>query len=142
MMKKYILWIVVVIAIIVAAGWLFWPKYSAMAPSPKEGISVVAPLPNAVVSSPLIISGTVMGGGWIGFEAQVGTVRLLDANGQELGLAILTATTEWTLQPTYFQTTLEFGVPGTDTGTLVFHNENPSGEAERDKTFVVPVKFK
>ena len=27
-------------------------------------------------------------------------------------------------------------------GNLVFHNENASGDPEKDKTFVIPIRFK
>jgi len=108
-------------------------------PVKVEGIDVSAPLENAEVSSPLIISGKVTGNGWSGFEGQVGTVKLLDGNGKELTSGILKATTEWTTLPTDFRTVLNFSSPETEVGTLVFKNENASGIPEKDKTFTLPV---
>jgi predicted PurR-regulated permease PerM len=106
------------------------------------GIEVSLPKTNAVIESPLKITGTVNGNGWAGFEGQVGTVTLLDNNGKELAKSALTATTEWTKLPTQFQVTITFISPGTGNGTLVFHNENASGDAAKDATFTVPITFK
>lgn len=69
-------------------------------------------------------------------------VKLLDATGKELSSGVLTATTEWTTLPTNFETTLNFQSVSAQSGTLVFHNENPSGMPEKDKTFTLPVKIK
>jgi hypothetical protein len=115
-----------------------------MAPvlSPHRGITVVFPKANDVVTSPLQITGEVTGNGWSGFEGQVGQVILLDNNGKILGRGDLAATTDWTILPTQFKTAIEFNVPDTVTGSLVFHNENASGDPTRDKTFTLSVKFK
>lgn len=103
----------------------------------EKGIKIFSPKENEIISSPLKITGFVNGDGWTGFEGQVGTVRLLDGTGKQLATGILTATTEWTTLPTYFETVLAF-TPGWE-GSLVFYNENPSGDPARDKTFMLPV---
>lgn len=110
-------------------------------PQPAGGLTVSSPQENATISSPAKISGYVNGDGWTGFEGQVGTVRLLDAEGKELGLAILTATTDWMKMPTYFETNLNFTSDKEQAGTLVFRNENASGDPIRDKEFSLPVKI-
>ena len=107
----------------------------------KKGIIVSLPRENELISSPLKIEGYVNGDGWIGFEGQVGIVKLFDEQNKELGLAILTADGEWMQQKINFKTTLWFDYPGDGKGKLVFYNENPSGEAERNKTFTLPVKL-
>lgn len=107
----------------------------------NSGIEIFSLKANDVIYSPLKISGVVNGGGWIGFEAQVGVVRLFDDNGNELALGLLTAKGEWMQTKIDFETELNFIAPKTGTGKLVFYNENPSGEPIRDKTFTLPVKF-
>ena len=109
---------------------------------PQTGLIVQTPQANAVVASPLVVSGYIDGTDrWTGFEGQVGTVRLLDGNGNQLALGILTATTDWMQFPTSFSTTLTFITPTTSVGTLVFKNENASGEPVRDKQFILPINF-
>jgi hypothetical protein len=97
---------------------------------------------NQEISSPLEITGMVSGNGWIGFEGQVGTVKLLNSNGEQLALGILTAQGDWmTSLPINFKTTLNFATPKTENGTLVFRNENPSGLEENNREFILPIKF-
>ena len=107
----------------------------------EKGIVVSIPKENEVISSPLKIEGYVNGDGWVGFEGQVGVVRLFDENDKELGLAILTADGEWMQTKINFKTTLWFDYPGEGQGKLVFYNENPSGESEKNKTFTLSVKL-
>ena len=144
-MNKSILVIAILaVAIIILAVILFLPK-DMLTPGQQNsagGITVSLPVANQVITSPLKITGTVNGDGWIGFEAQVGTVKLLDDAGNVLGFGILTAQGEWMQQVINFETTLTFKPTTKDSGSLVFYNENPSGEAERNKTFILPVKFK
>jgi hypothetical protein len=140
-MKKEI-WILVILAIIIVAlaGVLLWPKPTERPPTPSD-IVVSNPKPNEEVFSPLKILGFVNGNGWTGFEGQVGTVKLLDSNGMELAIGVLVANTEWTSLPTNFETTLNFQSASVQSGTLVFHNENPSGLPENNREFVLPVKI-
>ncbi len=111
----------------------------------KEGITIISPKENEVISSPLKITGYVSGDGWSGFEGQVGTVELVfDVNGNAAGPStVLRTTSDWTKLPTTFEAILDnFNPKGATSGYLYFHNENPSGDPTRAKTFVVPVKFK
>lgn len=147
-MNKNILVVVALgVLIIMLAFILFLPKNS-QAPSQNNnnnasaGIEVFSPKPGEVVASPLKITGKTSGNGWIGFEAQVGTVKLLDETGKVLAFGVLTAQGEWMQQVINFETTLAFSAPATAGGSLVFYNENPSGEAERNKTFNLSVEFK
>lgn len=150
-MKKTILIIEAVIAILILTGavFLFLPKGKIPAPGVENtppvvngDIEVFSPKPNDAISSPLKITGIVRGNGWSGFEGQVGEVILLDGNGKELTTGVLKTTTDWGYLPTNFEATLDFAPPAGGAGQLVFHNENPSGDPVRDKTFVVPIKFR
>jgi len=153
-MKKEI-WLVIILGVIIVVlvgAFLFGqnqaPKEKLIAPTPTTSpltsldISVLTPKVNEEVSSPIKITGVVSGNGWAGFEGQVGTVKLLDSNGNELAQGILTATTEWTTLPTSFETNLNFTVANSGPATLVFKNENASGDPAKDKTFTLPVKLK
>ncbi len=142
-MNKQI-WILIFLAIIIVVllgFFVFMPKPVERPPTPAP-IEVFNPQPNEEVSSPLKISGTVGGDGWSGFEGQVGTVKLMDYKGNELGSAVLTATTEWTKFPTSFETTLNFTAANDGSATLIFHNENPSGDPARDKAITMPIRIK
>lgn len=108
----------------------------------ETSLQILSPKSGEIIGSPLTISGSVNGDGWSGFEGQVGTVKLLDENGQELAFGILKATTEWTSLPTQFEAILNFTSPKAQNGKLVFANENPSGLPEKNKTFALPVSIK
>ncbi len=146
-MKKTIIAILAV-AIVVGLSVLSYQKFklanipAPVVVTPQTGLIVDTPQENATVTSPLVVSGHIDGTEyWTGFEGQVGTVRLLDGNGNLLVLGILTATTDWMQLPTSFSTTLIFTTPTTSIGTLVFKNENPSGMPEREKQFILPINF-
>ncbi len=144
-MKKEILLVIILAIIIVALlGFLMLmpAKSTKTGQAPNvEDIQIISPKANEEVSSPLKITGMVNGNGWAGFEGQVGTVKLLDSSGKELAIGILTATTEWTTLPTNFGTTLTFQASAPQSGSLVFHNENPSGLPDKNKEFVLPIKL-
>lgn len=144
MKKEFLIVIILAAIIIVLTVLLFVPmknnKQTVIAPT--AGITVNSPKPNETVSAPLKITGVVTGNGWAGFEGQVGTVKLLDSAGKELAQGVLTATTEWTTLPTSFETSITFKSFFDSVGTLVFHNENPSGDPARDKTFILPINVK
>jgi|SRR5581483_6614676 len=109
----------------------------------QPGIVVSSLKNNDIITSPLTIEGQVTGNGWSGFEGQVGSVRLLDHNNKELAKVPLAATTDWTQLPTSFSATLTFTPPAdTNSGFLMFHNENASGDPTKDKVYVLAVKFK
>jgi len=143
-MKKeiYILIALAAIIVILAGVLLMWQEKKEILPVETEsGIDVFQPKKNQEVSSPFEITGTVKGNGWIGFEGQVGTVKLLNSEGKELAMGILQATGDWMQTSINFKTSLEFISLYADNGTLVFNNENPSGEPGRDKQFVLPVRI-
>jgi len=145
-MKKEI-WILILLSVVIVVllGFLiFVPKNYEQDPSPltgTEGLVITSLISGQEVSSPLEIVGQVRGNGWSGFEGQVGTVRLLDNSGKELAATFLPATTEWTALPTNFVAILNFQSLVSQSGTLVFRNENPSGDPVRDKTFSLPIKI-
>lgn len=103
-------------------------------------IQVNAPTVNAIVSSPMTISGRARGN-WY-FEASF-PVQLLDANGLVLYEGPIQADGEWmTTEFVPFNQTITFTPATTETGTLVLKKDNPSGLPENDKEVRVPVRFK
>ena len=144
-MKKIIIIISCILAVIIigVSFMLFFPKNNQVPieQGAIEGIEVFYPKSGESILSPLKITGKVNGGGWIGFEGQVGIVKLFDNSGKELALGILTAQGEWMQKEINFETTLWFDYSGEGSGQLIFYNENPSGEAQKNKTFTLPVKL-
>jgi eight-cysteine-cluster-containing protein len=101
-------------------------------------LRLAAPLSGALVASPLALSGEAAG--WY-FEATF-PVKLLDANGKVLASGQARATADWmTTDFVPFTAELDFHAPATATGTLVFKNDNPSGDPARDEIVSIPVTF-
>ncbi|OGE84164.1 MAG: hypothetical protein A3B23_01015 [Candidatus Colwellbacteria bacterium RIFCSPLOWO2_01_FULL_48_10] len=91
------------------------------------------------VSSPIEIVGRARGY-WF-FEASF-PVRMFDANGKELGVAIAQAQDEWmTEEFVPFKATLIFKDSGTETGFLVLQKDNPSGLPGHDDELRIQVRF-
>lgn len=101
-------------------------------------IRVDEPQPNAVVTSPLTVTGEARGL-WY-FEASF-PVKLLDASGDQLAIAPAQAQGEWmTTEFVPFTVTLTF-VTDDETGTLVLEKDNPSGLPEHAAEIRIPVRF-
>jgi len=108
-------------------------------PVGNDKIRVSAPLPNAVVKSPLRITGEARGT-WY-FEASF-PVKLFDGNGRELAVSPVQALGEWmTTDFVPFDMILVFEAPQTKTGTLRLEKDNPSGLPENDDSVTIPVRF-
>lgn len=91
------------------------------------------------ITSPLVIEGQARGS-WY-FEASF-PVRLLDGNGQNIAQMPVQALGEWmTSEFVPFRAILTFARPSTATGTLILHNDNPSGLPENDRFISIPVRF-
>lgn len=109
-------------------------------PTSDARIRVTAPLPGALVASPLVVKGEARGN-WY-FEASF-PVRLRDANGKELVAKPAQAQGEWmTTEFVPFEVTLNFAKPTTKTGTLILERDNPSGLPEHAAQVEIPVTFK
>jgi len=140
------IFILLAFVIVLLAGVVFFKFWKVEKPEVtiKDGLVVLSPQENEEVTSPLKIRGYVNGGGWAAFEGQAGWVELKAEQGgvaQVLGTALLTATGEWMTQIVNFETTLSFN-PKLAIGdlTLQFHNENPSGSPENERSLVLPIK--
>ncbi|MSR73767.1 MAG: hypothetical protein EXS60_01795 [Candidatus Pacebacteria bacterium] len=111
-------------------------------------IRVTAPAANAIITSPLTVTGEARGT-WY-FEASF-PVEILDADhheilnasGYEVAAFAAHAQGEWMTENFVpFTATLDFTPPTTDTGFVVFKKDNPSGLPEHDASVEIPVRFR
>lgn len=105
-----------------------------------ESVIVTSPLAGATISSPVTIKGQARG--WWFFEASF-PIKIIDANGQLLGIVPAQAQTDWmTTDFVPFEVSVEFSQPSTSSGFIVLLKDNPSGLPENDAEVRVPVQFK
>lgn len=102
-------------------------------------IRVSKPQPNEIIKSPLEITGEARGY-WF-FEASF-PIKLRDENGNELGVAIAQAKSDWMTEDFVpFEATFEFQKPATNRGVLILEKDNPSGLSEHADELRIPVRF-
>jgi len=145
MSKKYLLAPIILLIIFLIGVFVFPNFLNNLRNSVQnvEGIKIISIKSGEEVFSPIEIFGSINGNGWTAFEAQAGIVRLLDENNAVIGSAILTITDEdWMKEFNNFKAMLEFYSPKDQNGKLVFYNENASGESERNREFILPVRIK
>ncbi len=108
-----------------------------MAVSP---VSIVQPVANSVVKSPLRVVGSAKGT-WF-FEGQM-PIELRDNNNNSLANGVVKAQGNWmTEQPVSFVGTLQFKVQGLESGFVIIKKDNPSGIVQDDEMVTIPVRFK
>jgi eight-cysteine-cluster-containing protein len=158
-MKSYIIALVVVVLVIVAASLIYIKagdkiiddKYT---PNPSHSVTPVPTQPNIndtiylenpstseldSVKSPLTVTGKARGS-WY-FEASF-PVKVYDANDKLLGSVPAQAQGDWmTTEFVPFLAVVSFTKPTTETGFLVLEKDNPSGLAENDAQLRIPIKF-
>ena len=132
--------IIITVLIVVLLGALYFINTSTSTPVElNPNVTINSPKVNALVSSPLTVTGEASG--WY-FEGSF-PVTLLDANGKILVQFYATAQGDWmTSDFVPFISKLTFPKPTTDTGTLVLIKDNPSGLPENDESVSIPVRFK
>jgi len=102
-------------------------------------IMISMPRPNQLVESPLVIRGDARGN-WF-FEGDF-PIRILDENGQEIGVSFAQAIGEWMTDDfVLFGGVIEFETPTTKKGTLILEKDNPSGLPEYSDELRVPIRF-
>lgn len=139
-MDKRFMWIAVAAAVI-SGSLLALEEARVPAALPhSDAIRVTAPVANAIVTSPLAVSGDARGT-WY-FEASF-PVELLDADRNRIAVVPAAAQGEWMTENFVpFRATLDFTPPATDTGFLVVKKDNPSGLPEHDAHVEIPVRFR
>lgn len=107
----------------------------------SEFIVVEAPVPGALITSPVKIKGKARGT-WF-FEGDFPLI-LTDSKGQVIGKNFATAQGEWMTEKFVpFEGTLQFKPPrSASRGMLIFKKDNPTGRQEHDDQLMIPVFFK
>ncbi|OHA91266.1 MAG: hypothetical protein A2758_02260 [Candidatus Zambryskibacteria bacterium RIFCSPHIGHO2_01_FULL_49_18] len=143
-MKTFIIGLIILLALtglgIFVAGKYNSPTATTTPDNIKASlIRVASPLPGAIVSSPLIVTGEARGN-WF-FEATF-PIRIEDENGIVLGNHYAEAQGDWmTTNFVPFVGFLTFSTSTTATGNLVLEKDNPSGLPENAAEVRVPVRF-
>lgn len=102
-------------------------------------IQVLEPKEGALLTSPLHVEGQVVGS-WM-FEASM-PVSVLDGNKKLVAKAPATTEDNWmTTDFVHFSANLAFKKPSTPTGFLLIESDNPSGDPEKAKSYMIPVRF-
>ena len=162
MINKLTLFLIIILSVIAAVIFTFYTNYpisqkpvltptSSVSPAKSDLIKVENPLPNQLVKSPMTFSGEARGY-WF-FEASF-PIRVYDANGKELGVAVAQVQGDPVKSPVgdngagwmtedfvSFSTTLELPLPETSAGVVVFEKDNPSGLPEHADEVRIPVRF-
>ncbi len=104
----------------------------------RNDITVDNLIPGQEIKTPIIITGTVVGN-WF-FEGSF-PVFMKDASGNQIGVGLATSSEDWMTTNTIpFSVTLST-INYQGQGSIVFTKDNPSGEAQFDASYVVPVVF-
>ncbi len=104
-----------------------------------DRIMIAMPRPNQSIRSPLAIEGQARGT-WF-FEGDF-PIRIVDENGQEIGLSFARAIGEWmTEEFVLFAGVIEFDEPVTATGKLILEKDNPSGLPQYADQLYIPIRF-
>ncbi len=157
---KYILigLAIIILVVVLAVGYrivyLISIRGNCTAPDPidcnapmKNGLYVYEPVMNQEVRLPITVTGNIDGGGgWTAFEGVAGSVQVFDANGKAVSERTpLQATTDWMQPKVYFEAMVgdrqTMSNLNTQTGYLLFRNDNPKGDPSEDKEFRLPIKF-
>jgi len=100
----------------------------------------VTPTPSNVIQSPLTITGLARG--TMFFEGSF-PIILVDGNGETVDQGLAEATEDWMTEDFVpFTAKLSWTeIPSTETGSLIFKRDNPSGLPEHDREAYMTVKF-
>lgn len=102
-------------------------------------IKIEKPLPNKVVTSPLIIKGKALGY-WF-FEANA-PIEIQDKNFNTLAESYIEAEGKWMTEDFVdFSGKIEFESPNYKRGYLIFKRANPSGKKSKDRSYKLPILF-
>ena len=138
MFKSFFIYIAVIVTIVVVF-FVFKTKNSVEEKGLIDLIEIDAPTSNELIKSPVKAHGKARGN-WF-FEASF-PVKIYDANNKELGVGIAQAKGEWMTENFVpFEVSITFEKPSTNTGTIVFEKDNPSGLPEHSAEFRVLVRF-
>lgn len=148
-MKKIIGIIIVFLAVIILAAFLFdWGRHDAQMPAPAQSATTTSempvisyPLDGDTVTSPIQVSGTVVGN-WF-FEGSF-PVELIDSDGDVIATTTAATSGDWaTTSMVDFSATLTYPkATTTERALIMLKNDNPSGDPENDKERFIQVILK
>ena len=145
MNKIVIVAIIVAIVALLGAGAYVYDSYvhRERPVTAEKGIVITSIERQDRIFADIKIKGEINGDGWIAFEGQAGVVKFLDKDNKFLGYAPLMIIGEWMVSPPLnFEASMRMTPEEADSVTeLEFNNENPSGLAENNKIFILPVKI-
>ncbi len=136
--------VAIVAVLLLTGGWYVYSAKDTESPLPLPGvedemIEVAIPQSGATVTSPARVAGRARGN-WY-FEASF-PVKIIDANGNQLGIAPAQAQGEWmTTELVPFDVSVPFTLPTTREGFIVLEKDNPSGLPEHADERRIPVQF-
>ena len=152
-MGKAIFWIILILAIVLIAvgvyfAWQYplwqepgfdWSDDKDPAQAELHGyIRLYEPVPNQLISSPLLIKGEARGY-WF-FEGAF-PIMLMGSDGVVLAEGYATASGDWmTDDYVYFESKLEYSIPAANEGVLILKQADPSGQG-KSKELQVPITF-
>lgn len=125
-------------------GWfifsLFLQKQEDEIEAKKDLIVVQSVKPHQEIISPMIVEGMARGL-WF-FEASF-PIRVFDAEGELLGVAVAQAQGEWmTKEFVPFRAYVDFRPSKSKEGVMVFEKDNPSGLPENADELRIPITFR
>lgn len=132
---------ILIIAVLFGIGYFVLDFFSNKNIKDNDMIVVVSPIKDAIISSPLSISGKARGN-WY-FEGSF-PVILMDNYKNVIAEGHVTAQEEWTTNDfVKFIGSIEFNnfIKGSK-GFLVLKKDNPSGLIENDDSIEIPIIFK
>lgn len=110
----------------------------------KDKIIINSPVKDAIITSPISISGRARGT-WF-FEGSF-PMQVYDSNNKLLGISTAKfspkseSDTWMTENFVDFCGEIKFSQPATDSGYILFKKDNPSGLPQNDESFKLPIKF-
>ncbi|MBI3588858.1 MAG: hypothetical protein HY093_00370 [Candidatus Liptonbacteria bacterium] len=139
-MEKKVLIFMTAVLVLMLAVFIFVPAPRPNSPRTNPDLKLYNLEVNQIVSSPLLILGEVKGS-WY-FEASF-PVTLEDASGNILAQLPAEAKGDWmTTSSVPFEVKLDFKIPLTKTGFVIFSPDDPSGLGKnKDKTVKIPIIF-
>lgn len=117
------------------------PTPPVITPGLPDLITISSPTTGSKITSPLVATGSARGT-WY-FEASF-PIEVRDAAGNVIGQGHAEAQGDWMTEDfvPFKSVAITFTAqPAGSTGTVVFKNDNPSGDPARDKSVSVPVTF-
>ena len=135
-------YLVAFLVAIIVVGYFFTKDVKVEVSQYKDLIRVTTPLPESMISSPLVIKGEARGG-WF-FEASF-PVILTNWDGLIIAEGYAEAKDDWmTTDYVPFEAVLEFAADTlvSNRGALILKKDNPSGLSENDDAFEYTVYFK